>query len=119
MHKLWVWSLGQEDPLEEEMAIHFSILAWEIPWTGRLQSMMSQMVRHNLGTKQQQQQWPDQAYPEKSILKSIVLLEPSLNLGATPIIFSYGVIQDIHQKEKEAFGEILEFYYIHLITFGL
>ena len=52
MHKLRVQSLGQEDPLEEEMAIHSSILAWEIPWTGRLQSMMSQTVGHDLRTKQ-------------------------------------------------------------------
>ena len=40
-----VQSLCQEDPLEKEMAIHFSILAGEIPWTeepGRLQSMGSQ-----------------------------------------------------------------------------
>ena len=40
-------SLGQEDPLEEEMATHSSILAWRIPWTeepGRLQSMGSQRV---------------------------------------------------------------------------
>ena len=29
----WVQSLGQEDPLEEDMATHSSILAWEIPWT--------------------------------------------------------------------------------------
>ena len=29
----WIWSLGQEDPLEKGMATHFSILAWEIPWT--------------------------------------------------------------------------------------
>ena len=29
----WVRFLGQEDPLEEDMAIHSSILAWEIPWT--------------------------------------------------------------------------------------
>ena len=29
---MWVRSLGQEDPLEEEMATHSSILAWEIPW---------------------------------------------------------------------------------------
>ena len=29
----WVQSLGQEDPLEKEMAIHSSILAWRIPWT--------------------------------------------------------------------------------------
>ena len=42
MQKTWVRSLGQEDPLEREMAYHSSILAWEIPWTeepGRLQSM--------------------------------------------------------------------------------
>ena len=31
-----VASLGQEDPLEKEMATHFSILAWEIPWTEHL-----------------------------------------------------------------------------------
>ena len=42
MQEVQVRSLGQEDPLEEEMATHLSILAWEIPWTeeaGRLQSM--------------------------------------------------------------------------------
>ena len=45
-----VWSLGQEDPLEEEMASHSSILAWKIPWTeepGRLQFMGSQRIGHN------------------------------------------------------------------------
>ena len=44
MQAMWVQSLGQEDPLEEEMATHSSILAWEIPWTeepGGLQSMGS------------------------------------------------------------------------------
>ena len=30
---MWVQSLGQEDPLEEEMATHSSIFAWKIPWT--------------------------------------------------------------------------------------
>ena len=42
--------LGLEDPLEEEMATHSSILAWEIPWTeksGGLQSMGSQRVRQD------------------------------------------------------------------------
>ena len=42
MWETWVRSLGWEDPLEREMATHFSILAWRIPWTeelGRLQSM--------------------------------------------------------------------------------
>ena len=33
MRELWVQSLGQEDSLEKEMATHFSILAWRIPWT--------------------------------------------------------------------------------------
>ena len=42
MQDMWVQSLGQEDPLEKEMATHSSILAWEIPSTeepGGLQSM--------------------------------------------------------------------------------
>ena len=33
MRETWVRSLGWEDPLEKEMATHFSILAWKIPWT--------------------------------------------------------------------------------------
>ena len=52
-----VQSLGQEDPLEKEMATHSSILVWEIPWTeepGELQSRGSQRVGHDLVTKQQQ-----------------------------------------------------------------
>ena len=45
-----IQSLGQEDPLEKEMATHSSILAWKIPWTeedGRLQSMGLQRVGHD------------------------------------------------------------------------
>ena len=33
VQETWVWSLGQEDPLEEEMATHSNIFAWRIPWT--------------------------------------------------------------------------------------
>ena len=50
MQETWVRSLGQEDPLEKEMAIHSSAIAWKIPWTeepDRLQSMGSQRVGHN------------------------------------------------------------------------
>ena len=50
----WVPSLGREDPLEEGMATHFSILAWRIPWTNEtdsLQSKGSQRVRHDYKTK--------------------------------------------------------------------
>ena len=50
MQETWVRSLGQDDPLEKEMATHSSSLAWKIPWTeepGRLQSMGSQRVGHD------------------------------------------------------------------------
>ena len=49
MQETQVQSLGQEDPLEKEIATYSSILAWKIPWTeepGGLQSMASQRVRH-------------------------------------------------------------------------
>ena len=45
MQETWIRYLGQEDTLEKEMAIHSSILVWEIPWieeAGRLQSVWSQ-----------------------------------------------------------------------------
>ena len=57
MRETRVQALGREDPLEKEMAIHPSTIAWKIPWTeepGRLQSMGSQRVRDSLVTKQQQ-----------------------------------------------------------------
>ena len=47
VQETWVPSLGWKDPLEKEMATHFSILAWEIPWTeelGGLPSMGSQSL---------------------------------------------------------------------------
>ena len=46
----WVQSLGQEDPLEKDMATHSGVLVWRIPWTeepGGLQSMGSQRVGHD------------------------------------------------------------------------
>ena len=45
--EMWVGSLGQEDPLEEKIATHSSILAWNIPWTEKpcgLQSRALQRV---------------------------------------------------------------------------
>ena len=50
MQETGVQPLGQEDPLEKEMATHSSILAWKVPGMeepGRLQSMGSQRVRHD------------------------------------------------------------------------
>ena len=50
VQEMCVQSLGQKDPLEEEMATHSGVLAWRIPWTeksGRLQSIDLQRVRHD------------------------------------------------------------------------
>ena len=50
MRETWVRSLGQEDPLEKEMATHSSTLAWRNPWMGEpggLQSMGPQRVGHD------------------------------------------------------------------------
>ena len=50
MQETWVRFLGQEDPLEEGVATHSSILAWRVPWTeepGGLQSMGLQRVGHD------------------------------------------------------------------------
>ena len=52
--EMQVWSLSQEEPLEEEMATHSSILVWKIPWTeepDRLLSKGSQRVGHDWATK--------------------------------------------------------------------
>ena len=57
MQETQVPSLGWENFLEKEIAMHSIILAWEIPWTeepGGLQFMGSQRVVHNLATKQKQ-----------------------------------------------------------------
>ena len=54
MQETQVRFLGRADPLEEEMAIHSSILAWRIPWAeepGGLESMGSQKVGHDRGTE--------------------------------------------------------------------
>ena len=50
MQKIWVRSLGREDPLEDSVATHSSILAWRIPWieeSGGLQSIGLQRVGHS------------------------------------------------------------------------
>ena len=53
IQEIWVWPLGQENPLEKETATHSSVLAWEIPWTeepGGLWSMGLQRIEHNWAT---------------------------------------------------------------------
>ena len=79
MQETQVRSLGQENPLEEDMATHFSILDWRIPWTeepGRLQSLGSQRVGPELATKQQ---WP---------INNVVIVSGAWQ-GTQPYIYMY------------------------------
>ena len=81
MQEMQVWSLIQEDPLEEGMATHSSILVWGIQWTEEpngLQSMGSQRVEHNLATKQQ---WGQNG---KGLLKGLCWEFPGWPVVKTP-----------------------------------
>ena len=74
MWKTWVWSLGWEDPLEEGMAIHSSILVGEFPWTeepGMLQSKWLQRVGHDWATKHTQQDM--RFYTTTALAKTCIL----------------------------------------------
>ena len=71
----WVWSLGQDDPLEEDMATHPSILAWKIPWTedpGRLQSIGSQRLGHNWSD------WHTRMFPSLLLASSLHLCSDAI-----------------------------------------
>ena len=68
MQEMEFWSLGWQESLEKEIAIHSSILAGKIPWTeesGGLQSTGLQRVQHDLGTEQQQ------GFPGGSVVKTL------------------------------------------------
>ena len=61
MRETWVPSLGQEDPLEEGMATHMTLLAWRIPWTeepGGPWSIGLQRVRHDRSDLAHMCKWP-------------------------------------------------------------
>ena len=65
MWETWVRSLGREDPLEKEMAIHSSILAWRIPWTEKPSSLQStgwQRVGHDWVTSPHLYKWTRRKY---------------------------------------------------------
>ena len=87
MQEMRVWSLIQEDPLEEGIATHSSILVWGIQWTEEpvgLQSMGSQRVEHNLATKQQ---WGQNG---KGLLKGLCWEFPGWPVVKTPGFHSRG-----------------------------
>ena len=72
---MWVQFLGQKDLLEEEMATHPNILAWKILWTekpGRLQSLGSQRVRHDLAHKAQWRGQRNQTMQRESYREALI-----------------------------------------------
>ena len=74
MQETQVRALGQEDPLEEGMATHSSILAWKIPWTGEpggLQSMEFQRVEHD---------WVSEHARMQAVFHCVVPTRPQLQL---------------------------------------
>ena len=80
MQETWVQSLGQDGPLEKEMATHSSILAWKIPWMkehGGLQSMGSPRVRHDLVTNND----------DMNILGCYLFLEKLFSPSSLPPLF--------------------------------
>ena len=65
LQKVWVKSLGQEDPLEEGMATHSSILAWRIPWTEEPGGL------HSIGLQRVGYDWSNLAHTHYSLVKKI------------------------------------------------
>ena len=91
MQEVQVQSLGWEDPPEEEMTTHSSILAWKILWTeesGGLQSMGLLRVRHDLETKRQQQQDLPGGFLPRQIVGPSPRISDSISLGRLRICFS-------------------------------
>ena len=90
----------QKDPLEEEMATYSSVLGWEIPWTeelGRLRSMRSQRVGHNLGTEH------EAGKNNMTMLKSYVLLSTAFLAGRSKYCENHGLLSPhgmVHEAQK-------------------
>ena len=95
MRETWVWSLDWEDLLEKEMVTHSSILAWEIPWTGKpgvLQYLGSQRVRPDLAIKQQSTKAADNTHYCRSVSQSCLTLCDPMNC-CPPGSSVHGILQ--------------------------
>ena len=104
----WVWSLGWEDPLEEEMATHSSILAWEIPWTeqpGGLQSMGLQRVGHDWAHTDTRSIIPP--YKGKSIVPCCKNIMPSLEARHKKPHIVWFLLWNVHNWQIQRHGKCL------------
>ena len=96
MQETQVRSMGQEDPLEKEIAMHSSILAWEIPWTeefDRLQFMGSKRVGHNLAMDHEHERRRVYSLSQGSLYN----LEPFTNIN---IIIIFFLTKQLQNKQK-------------------
>ena len=71
MWETWVQSLGQEDPLEKEMATHSSILVWKIPWTEELGGLESTGRKESDTTERLHFHFPGIAFPQSGLLSQV------------------------------------------------
>ena len=121
--EMWVWPLGQEDPLEKETATNSSILAWRIPWTedpGGLQSLGSQRVGHDwacmpticcslltLSTFQSIFLWSQmilfkqQVSPCQRLAEKLFRAFPSLGLNGTPTLLYLLLLPASHSQLQQ------------------
>ena len=114
MQEMQVWSLGQEETLEEGIATHSRIIAWRIPWTeepGGLPSMRSQRVRHD---------WSDLAHTHAHHVYMSVQIP---NLRPSPFLFSnrkfvFYVYKCVSVLLRSSFGSFFSFH-IYVISCGI
>ena len=106
MHEIWVWFLGQEDPLEKQIATQSSILAWRISWTQepcRPRSMGSQRVGHD---------WVNNTFTFHQIYFEFIEITMSFFLKSLNI-----VIQWITLNKTPILGKIQHYHEIYLLGF--
>ena len=113
MQETWVQWLGQEDPLEREMATHSSILAWRIPWTeepDELQSMELQGLGHNWATNahkisgDEKSEWVDR---HERIVSEKKCLDNSKSPYLTRIFICHRLNEWIHLKKNTVFSILI------------
>ena len=109
MQEIQVQSMGWEDPMEEEIATHSSILAWRIPWKkepGELQSIVSQRVRCDwVSTHQPKSLWTLDINPLAPSLKPFDLRSQAFSDCKFCLLFQGKLLQFSSQHEQKKFKD--------------
>ena len=112
---MWVQPLGQEDPLEKEMATHSSILAWKIPWTeepGRLQSIGQQKFRQDQAHRLNAQYGTGRTWGMK-LTSRLVRRMRRRNNDFFHVIFFSTVIPVLSHVGQWCFQQFLNIYHLY------